>query len=53
MSPFASRPYVAIFARGVTKKKLGDVDGGEKDIKEARGMSPHVDKDLEGFGLRP
>lgn len=45
--------YVAIFARGVTKKKLGDVEGGAKDIKEARGMSPNVDKDLEAFGLKP
>lgn len=45
--------YVAIFARGVTKMKLGDIDAGEKDIKQARGMSSQVDKDLEKFGLKP
>lgn len=45
--------YQALYARGVTKKKLGDDNGGDKDIAVARGMSDRVEKMLEGMGLKP
>jgi len=44
--------YQAIFARGVTKKKLGDESGGDKDIADARGMSAKVDNDMEKLGFK-
>lgn len=45
--------YQALFARGATKKKLGDIDAGEKDIADARGMSNKVDDIMKGMGVRP
>lgn len=44
--------YQALFARGVAKQKTGD-SSGDKDIKDARGMSAHVDDDLAEFGVTP
>jgi len=44
--------YQAIYARGLAKKKAGDEAGGEKDIRTARGMSSHVEKDMEKFGFK-
>jgi tetratricopeptide (TPR) repeat protein len=44
--------YQAIYARGVAKKKAGDDSGGDKDVREARGMSGHVEKDMEKLGLK-
>ena len=44
--------YQAIFARGAAKLKLGD-DSGADDLKEARGMSGHVDEELQGMGVVP
>lgn len=45
--------YQALFARGVTKKKLGQDSAGEKDIADARGMSNKVDDIMKGMGVRP
>lgn len=45
--------YQALFARGVAKKKTGEESSGNKDIADARGMSPKVDDDLKKFGLTP
>lgn len=45
--------YKAVFARGVTKKKLGDERGGDKDIAAARAMNPKVDEDLARDGMTP
>jgi tetratricopeptide (TPR) repeat protein len=45
--------YQALFARGATKKRMGDERGGEKDIAQARGMSDRVDVMLAGMGLKP
>jgi len=44
--------YQAIYARGVAKKRAGDESGGEKDIKEARGMSARIDAEMEKLGLK-
>lgn len=41
----------ALFARGLAKKKTGDESGGEKDIKEARGISANVEADVKKIGL--
>jgi tetratricopeptide (TPR) repeat protein len=43
--------YQALYARGVAKKKTGDDSGGDKDIKDARGMRPRVDEEMKKFGL--
>ena len=43
--------YQALFARGVAKKKAGQ--DGDKDIADAKSMSPRVDKDLAPFGIAP
>jgi tetratricopeptide (TPR) repeat protein len=43
--------FQAIYARGVTKKKLGDDNGSKKDVSEALGMSPKVDKEMEKLGF--
>lgn len=45
--------YQALYARGVAKKKTGDESGGEKDMKDARGMRPKVDEEMKKFGLTP
>lgn len=45
--------YQAIYARGVAKKKAGDESGGDRDIKDARGMSSHVEEDMKQLGLTP
>jgi tetratricopeptide (TPR) repeat protein len=45
--------YQALYARGVAKKKAGDEKGGEKDIKDAKGMSSHVEGDMEKLGFKP
>ncbi|MEQ1866942.1 MAG: tetratricopeptide repeat protein [Micropepsaceae bacterium] len=45
--------YQALFARGVAKKRAGDESGGDKDIKDARGMSSHVEADMQKLGLKP
>lgn len=44
--------YQAIYARGVAKKKAGDNSGGDRDLRDARGMSAHVEKDMEKLGLK-
>lgn len=44
--------YQAIFARGAAKLRLGD-DSGNGDLKEARGMSAHVDDELQALGVAP
>lgn len=44
--------YQAIYARGVAKKKAGDDSGGDRDLREARGMSAHVEKDMARLGLK-
>jgi tetratricopeptide (TPR) repeat protein len=44
--------YQAIYARGVAKTKAGDASGGEKDVKDARGMSQHVESDMEKLGFK-
>lgn len=43
--------YQALYARGVAKKKTGDDSGGDKDIKDARGMRPKVDEEMKKFGV--
>jgi tetratricopeptide (TPR) repeat protein len=43
--------YQALYARGVAKKKIGDDSGGDKDIKDARGMRPKVDEEMKKFGV--
>jgi tetratricopeptide (TPR) repeat protein len=43
--------FQAIYARGVTKKKLGDEPGSRKDVAEARGMSAKVEQEMEKLGL--
>lgn len=43
--------YQALYARGVAKKKTGDDSGGDKDIKDARGMRPKVDEEMKKFGI--
>ena len=45
--------YQALYARGVAKKKTGDDSGGDKDIKDARGMRPKVDDEMKKFGVAP
>jgi len=44
--------YQAIYARGVAKKKAGDDKGGDADVKQAKGMSKHVEGDMEKLGLK-
>jgi tetratricopeptide (TPR) repeat protein len=44
--------FQAIYARGVTKKKLGDEAGSKKDIADALGMSPKVGDEMEKLGLK-
>lgn len=44
--------YQAIYARGVAKTKAGDESAGAKDIREAKGMSDKVAKDLEELGIQ-
>lgn len=44
--------YQAIYARGVAKKKAGDEKGGEKDVRDAKGMSQHVEADMEKLGFK-
>lgn len=44
--------YQAIYARGIAKAKAGDKAAGDRDIATARGMSSHVEKDMERFGLK-
>jgi tetratricopeptide (TPR) repeat protein len=41
----------ALYARGLAKKKAGDESGGEKDLKEARGISANVEADVKKIGL--
>jgi tetratricopeptide (TPR) repeat protein len=41
----------ALYARGLAKKKTGDESGGEKDLKEARGISSNVEADVKKIGL--
>jgi len=43
--------YQALYARGVAKKKTGDDSGGDKDIKDAKGMRPTVDEEMQKFGV--
>ncbi len=43
--------YQALYARGVAKKKTGDDSGGDKDIKDARGMRPKIDDEMKKFGV--
>ena len=45
--------YQAIFARGAAKIRAGDNSGGQDDLKQARGMSAHVDDDLQKLGVVP
>lgn len=45
--------YQAIFARGAAKTRLGDDSGGKDDLKQARGMSAHVDDDMQKLGVVP
>jgi tetratricopeptide (TPR) repeat protein len=44
--------FQAIYARGATKKKLGDESGAKKDVAEAVGMSPKVQEEMEKLGLK-
>jgi len=41
----------ALYARGLAKKKTGDESGGDKDMKEARGISANVEGDVKKIGL--
>jgi tetratricopeptide (TPR) repeat protein len=43
--------YQAIFARGASKLKSDDADGGKLDVKTARGMSGHADEDAAKIGI--
>jgi tetratricopeptide (TPR) repeat protein len=43
--------YQAIFARGASKLKSDDTEGGRADLKTARGMSGHADEDAGKIGI--
>jgi tetratricopeptide (TPR) repeat protein len=43
--------YQAIFARGASKLKSNDEEGGRADVKTARGMSGHADEDAGKIGI--
>jgi tetratricopeptide (TPR) repeat protein len=45
--------YKAIFARGAAKMKLGDDSGGKEDLKQARGLSAHIDDEMKTMGVVP
>lgn len=45
--------HQALYARGLAKKKAGDTSGGERDIKDAKGISVHADADMAKLGLKP
>ena len=45
--------YKAIFARGAAKTRLGDDSGGKEDLKQARGLSAHIDDEMQKLGIVP
>lgn len=52
-SPFAQTPASPLFGRGVAKRMLGDVIGGDADIANAISMDPQVSDRMKRSGVSP
>ncbi len=52
-SPFAQTPASPLFGRGVAKRMLGDVVGGDADIANAISMDPQVGDRMKRSGVSP
>jgi len=42
-----------LFARGLTRQRLGDSDGALRDFARARITEPEIERDFAGYGLKP
>ncbi|MRW90672.1 tetratricopeptide repeat protein [Duganella sp. FT80W] len=43
----------SLFGRGLAKRKLGDLTGGDADLRAARAKAPLVDRDFSEMGIKP
>ena len=43
----------SFYARGVAKRRKGDVAGSDADLGKARSLSPDIDARYKGYGLTP
>jgi tetratricopeptide (TPR) repeat protein len=42
----------SLYGRGVARQKKGDTEGGEADLKKARGKAPMIADDFVRYGLK-